>query len=321
MTNQPSRANLALESSAHRLLLIDGNAAMHRAYHAIPPMNSSDGRPVNAVYGFCAMLIKLAHDLTPSHIVVAFDRPAPTFRKKLFAQYQGKRPKMDDELSSQIDIIHELVSAFGIPIYEQDGFEADDIIGTIAHKKYNGQIIIVTGDRDILQLVKDEKVLVYMPTKGLSEGKLYSEKDVVERMGIAPKLIPDFKAFAGDASDNYPGVPGIGPKTAVNLLKEFGDFAGVYKGVKGKQGSMGEKINKRLLDGEESAKLSHDLATIRTNVPIEFNEKDARFISLDTPESCAMLEELRFSSLLKRIAGIKNSTKEVKTATQQQVLF
>ncbi|MCX6793565.1 MAG: DNA polymerase I, partial [Candidatus Gottesmanbacteria bacterium] len=157
-------------------------------------------------------------------MAVAFDRPKPTFRKKMFEGYQAKRPKMDEELADQIPKVHALVSGFGIPIFEQDGFEADDVIGTIAkHAKKDGidQVIIVTGDRDILQLVEDEKILVWMPTKGLSQAKLYDEKAVQERMGVAPDKIPDFKALAGDSSDNYPGVPGIGPKTAVKLLAQY----------------------------------------------------------------------------------------------------
>lgn len=164
----------------NRLVLIDGNAMLHRAYHAIPPfLTSPDGSVVNAVYGFGTMLVKLIGDLKPTHVAVAFDRPKPTFRKKLFKEYQAKRPELDPELIEQIPKVHDLITSFGIPIFEQDGFEADDVIGTLAkNRKKEGidQIIIVTGDRDILQLVEDEKVLVYMPTKGLSEAKLYGEK-------------------------------------------------------------------------------------------------------------------------------------------------
>lgn len=282
----------------NRLVLIDGNAMLHRAYHAIPPLTAPDGAVVNAVYGFGTMLVRLIGDLKPTHVAVAFDRPKPTFRKKLFKDYQAKRPEMDKELVEQIPKVHDLITSFGIPIFEQDGFEADDVIGTLAkNRKKEGidQIIIVTGDRDILQLVVDEKVLVYMPTKGLSEAKLYGEREVVERMGVAPDKIPDFKALAGDSSDNYPGVQGIGPKTAVTLLTKYKSIAGVLKSA---DLTASEK---------ESARLSHDLATIRTNVPIEGSL--IPLASLNRPEAVRELTKLGFRSLLKRITGEKDEAK------------
>ncbi len=287
----------------HRLVLIDGNAILHRAYHAIPRLTAPDGSVVNAVYGFAAMLFKIFQNLQPTHMAVAFDRAAPTFRKELFKGYQSKRPKMDDDLVSQIDRVHKLVEAFGIPIFEKDGFEADDVIGTLAnHAKGIDQVIIVTGDRDILQLVVDEKILVYMPTKGLSEGKIYSEKDVVERMGVTPKQIPDFKGLAGDASDNYPGVEGIGPKTAVGLLTEYKTFQGVYKNL----AKVKETVALKLKAGEENGKLSYELATIRTDVPID--KGLTQTANFDSPQARAFLESLHFHSLLKRLNGGKEPT-------------
>jgi DNA polymerase-1 len=282
----------------NRLVLIDGNAILHRAYHALPPLTAPDGSVVNAVYGFGTMLLRLIGDLKPTHVAVAFDRPKPTFRKKLFKGYQAKRPKMDEELVAQIPKVHTLVASFGIPIFEQDGFEADDVIGTIAkHAKKDGidQVIIVTGDRDILQLVEDEKILVWMPTKGLSEAKLYDEKAVKERMGVAPDKIPDFKALAGDPSDNYSGVPGIGPKTAVALLTKY---KSIEKILKTKELTPPEK---------ESARMSHDLATIRTNVPLEGVLEPLG--SLNRPEAIKELTTLGFRSLLKRITGEKSESR------------
>lgn len=295
----------------NRLILIDGNAAMHRAYHAIPPMRALSGAPANAVYGFASMLIKVFGNLHPTHIAVAFDRAAPTFRKKLFEGYQAKRPKMDDDLSSQIDLIHELISAFGIPIYEQDGFEADDVIGTIVKQSHLDQVIIMTGDRDILQLVRDEKVMVYMPTKGLSEGKIYREKDVLERMGVTPDKIPDFKGLAGDPSDNYPGVPGIGPKTAIKLLIKYKSLEKILK------------TNELTSSEKESARMSYDLATIRTNAPIKFVASNAKIDSLLNRRSIDMLETLNFPSLIRRLGTEvkkENKPEQIKT-TQQQILF
>lgn len=295
----------------NRLVLIDGNAILHRAYHALPPLTAPDGSVVNAVYGFGTMLLRLIGDLKPTHVAVAFDRPKPTFRKKLFEGYQAKRPKMDEELVDQIPKVHALVSGFGIPIFEKDGFEADDVIGTIAkHAKKDGidQVIIVTGDRDILQLVRDDKVLVYMPTKGLSQAKLYDEKAVFERMGVAPEKVPDLKALAGDPSDNYAGVAGIGPKTAVALLVKYKTLEGI---LKTKELSVGEK---------KSARLGRDLATIRTNVPL--SGALVPLGSLNRPEAIRELTTLGFRSLLKRIIGEKIESREAgstPTAGQQEL--
>jgi DNA polymerase I len=294
----------------NRLVLIDGNAVLHRAYHALPPLTAPDGSFVNAVYGFTAMLIRLFHDLHPTHFAVAFDRPAPTFRKKLFKDYQAKRPEMDKELSGQIEKVHEVVRAFGIPIFEKDGFEADDVIGTLSQianrKSQIDQIIIVTGDRDILQLVVDDKVLVYMPTKGLSEAKLYRESDVKERLGVAPDHIADYKGLAGDASDNYPGVDGIGPKTAVSLLEKFDTVEKLYHALKKKDKrfeNVSPSVLEKLKFGEKSAKLSKDLATIRTDVKLEGVLPQTPIATLDTPEVEKVLSDLHFHSLLKRLRG------------------
>ena len=314
-----------------RLVLIDGNAVLHRAYHAIPPLTAPDGSVVNAVYGFGSMILRLIHDLKPSHVAVAFDRPAPTFRKKLFIGYQAKRPPLDDALIEQIPKVHELLTGFGIPIFEMDGFEADDVVGTLAHnRKKEGidQVIIVTGDRDILQLVEDENVLVYMPTKGLSEAKLYGEKDVMERMGVAPNKIPDFKALAGDQSDNYPGVEGVGPKTAASLVNRFGSVDAVYKALEkgAKTTELSEGLVAKLTAGKESALLSHNLATIRTNVPISGSLVPLG--SLNRPEAVKELTKLGFRTMLKRITGEelpaktgKMKEKTGKKSDEQQELF
>ncbi|MBU1326512.1 hypothetical protein KKB64_01280 [Patescibacteria group bacterium] len=323
-----------------RLVVIDGNAILHRSFHALPPLTAPDGSVVNAVYGFATTLLKIINDFQPTHVAVAFDRPAPTFRKKMFKEYQAKRPKMDENLIPQVDIVHELLRAFGIATYELDGFEADDVIGTIASKskvkskksKVNiDQVIIVTGDRDILQLVCDDKVLVFMPTKGLSEGKLYGEKEVEERMGVVPQLIPDLKALTGDQSDNYPGIPGVGPKTAIELLRTFGSVENLYhRGARGDWGDMGEALMRKIQAGKESAVMSKKLAIIRTDVPIDILIEQARLMPLNTPAAAEILERLGFRSVLKRLeyAGI-NKAVEDKTGnvnkkeqiSQQQELF
>jgi len=320
-----SGTNHVRESCAHqtptRLVLIDGNAILHRAFHALPPLTAPDGSVVNAVYGFTSMLLRIVHDLRPTHLAVAFDRPAPTFRKKIFTGYQAKRPKMDDTLIPQVEKVHEVVRAFNIPIFEMDGYEADDIIGTVVSSVIpNGvrnpqrdpsqkprddnainQVIIVTGDRDILQLVEDEKVLVYMPTKGLSEGRLYGEKETEERLGVVPQLIPDYKALAGDASDNYPGIPGIGPKTAVEILQKAGSIDELYKHIDKKSFGLSDALVTKIKKGKESALLSHQLATIKQDVPIDIDIPDFSEEQLRSPQVIEVLQSFGFASLIKRI--------------------
>lgn len=293
-----------------RLVLIDGNAILHRAYHALPPLTAPDGTLVNAVYGFTAMLLRLITDLAPTHLAVCFDRPAPTFRKELFTGYQIKRPKMDDELVSQVEGVHEVVRACSIPLFEMDGFEADDIIGTLVERAFDehqiDQIIIVTGDKDLLQLVEDEKVLVYMPTKGLSEGKLYGEKETKERLGVMPRLVPDYKALAGDSSDNYSGIPGIGPKTAVEILQKAGSVEELYNHIETTTFGLSDALVEKIKQGKENSLLSYQLATIKRDVPIAIAIQEFSEDQLKTPEVIELLQTLGFHSLIKRLQ--KNDT-------------
>ena len=239
----------------NRLVLIDGHAILYRAYHALPTtLTTSSGQIVNAVYGFTSMLLRVIAELKPTHLIVVFDTPEQTFRNKLYKDYQIQRPKADDEFIAQIGVVKKVVAEMGIPMSEKAGFEADDVIGSIAFQAKNlkvksqkstlrlrsGQevkstsqnskieeIIIVTSDRDMLQLVND-KVKLYMPVKGLSLSKLYGEKEVEERMGVKSSQIVDYKGLVGDPSDNYPGIPGIGPKSAEKLLGQWGTLENIY---------------------------------------------------------------------------------------------
>jgi DNA polymerase-1 len=306
----------------NRLLLLDGNALLHRAYHALPPLTTASGQPGGAIYGFISMLIKLQTDFQPIGFAVAFDRPEPTFRNEMFKDYQAQRPQMEDALISQIKTVHDAMTSFGISVFEMAGYEADDMIGTIVKKIENRkqktgieQIIIVTGDRDILQLVEDEKVLVYMPVKGLSEAKLYGEKEVVERLGISPSKIVDWKALCGDSSDNYPGVPGIGPKTAADLVNTYVSVDRLYDSLDTADISL--RVKEKLITGRESAMISKSLARIRTDAPIEINETGLRVSSFDTPAVHAILGELGFPSLLKRIKE-PSATKAVQSKVKKQ---
>lgn len=323
----------------NRLLLLDGNAILHRAYHALPPLTNTAGKQVHAVYGFASMLMRLEQDLHPYAIVSVFDRPVPTFRKKLYDNYQKNRPKMDDSLAQQIPLVHDLVAAFGIPFYEKDGFEADDVIGTIVKTvssaefqtedgKSIDQIIIVTGDRDLLQLVVDEKVLVYMPTKGISQAKLYGEKEVIDRMGVTPKQIIDLKALIGDSSDNYPGVSGIGPKTALALLEKNGTLEHIYAALKSNKLVVRSSVIEKLALGEEAAFLSQNLAAIRNDVPISFTVSQMADIK-SRKEAQIFLDTMQFHSLLTRLQGRKKDdhppkkkkNEQIQSTSQQQSLF
>lgn len=284
-----------------RLVLIDGNAILHRAYHALPPLTSKNGEVVNAVYGFFSMFLKIVSDLKPAYIIVCFDRPKPTFRKALYVGYQALRPKMTDDLSGQIGIVHTILEKMKVSLFEVDGYEADDLIGTIARQGVEGkldgdlQVIIVSGDRDLLQLV-NARVLMLAPVVGITNMVLYDQKRVEEKYGLLPSQIIDYKALVGDASDNYPGVSGIGPKTASGLLKKYKTFENLYKHIE----DLPEKIGKRLATDAEQASLAKKLATIEVNAPITLDIEKCDMLHFDMNGARAAFEELGFKSLLKK---------------------
>ena len=205
-----------------KLILIDGNAIVHRSFHALPPLTNRKGEMTNAVYGFSSVLIKVINELKPDYMVATFDLAAPTFRHIEYDQYKAKRVKAPDELYAQIPKTKDVLTAFGVPILEKEGFEADDIIGTVAKKYANKEIdiLIITGDLDTLQLI-DDNIRVYTMKKGLNDTIIYGEKEVEERYGLKVSQMIDYKALRGDSSDNIPGVKGIGEITATSLLKEF----------------------------------------------------------------------------------------------------
>lgn len=323
-----------------RLVLIDGHAVLHRAFHALPPLTSPSGEQVNAVYGFVSMLLKVVDDLKPDFICIAFDLPVPTFRHATYVAYQATRPHMDDGLKSQIGLVKEVVDAAGISIYASSGFEADDVIGTLAGKALQnkgqtinnmgkiGEVVIVTGDRDILQLV-DNKVKVYMLMRGMTDARVFDKEAVEEYLGILPEQIVDYKALVGDSSDNYPGVPGVGPKTAVELIKEFGNLERIYKAVNRKK-VKSEKISERVIEklklGYDSAILSQKLAKISTNAPIELDLDKAAFKDLKTNGKFHnKLGEFGFRSLIVRVKGeqkmISKKVKSKKDDGGQKRLF
>lgn len=306
----------------NRLVIIDGHAILHRAFHAMPPLTTHEGQMVNAVYGFLAMMLKIVEDFTPTFLIVCFDRPKPTLKKQMYVGYQAHRPKMETSLSSQIPILHELLEYMGVSIYEMDGYEADDVMGTIVKKcaMHNDQslieeIIIVTGDRDILQLVSDN-VKVCMPVVGLTQVKVYGEDEVVEKFGITASQIIDYKALVGDQSDNYPGVPGIGPKTAKDLLIKYQTLENLYNHL---FELKNERIKKILAENTESAALGKKLATMITDAPLEIDFERARIRRWDSPDIMAKFEELEFRSLIPRLMGKTNNKKQITDKKEQSI--
>lgn len=279
-----------------RLLIIDGNALMHRSYHAIPPFKTRAGFPTNALYGFLTILFKAISDLKPTNLIVCFDTPVPTFRKKIFKDYQSHRPALEDNLKTQFPAVKEALEAAGITHIEKEGFEADDVIGTLSHDfdKTGTEIFIMTGDRDIMQLVND-RTFVVTPAIGFSTTVIYSPGEVVKRFGITPRQIPDFKALMGDASDNYKGAKGIGPKTAAKLINQFGTVENIFKNIDKVEG----KLQTLLKEHREHVILSKQLATILTNLELHYNEKSSGFSGFKEPLKDTLIKyEMR--SLLAR---------------------
>lgn len=282
------------------LVLLDGNALIHRAYHALPPLTTKKGELVNAVYGFTLTLLSVLEKFKPDYIAASFDLKGPTFRHKQFADYKATRVKAPDDLYAQIPRVKELVKAFNIPIYEKEGFEADDCVGTLARQaeKESVKTIIVTGDNDALQLVTPH-IKVFTLRKGIKDTVLHDEKMVEEKYGFKPSSIPDYKGLAGDASDNIPGVAGIGAKTAADLLKQFGTLENVYA----KLPDVKESVRKKLEAAKNSAFLSKELGEIDTNVPVELDLQASVTRDFNKMAVENLLRELGFVSLLKRISG------------------
>lgn len=289
-----------MESRRKKLILIDGNALIHRAYHALPPLTTKKGEVVNAVYGFALTLLAVLEKFKPEYIAASFDLEGPTFRHEQFTDYKATRVKAPDDLYAQIPRVKEVTQAFNIPIYEKKGFEADDVIGTLAKdaEKQNTEVIIVTGDNDTLQLVTPH-IKVFTLRKGIKDTVLYNEKAVEEKYGFKPVSIPDYKGLAGDASDNIPGVEGVGVKTATDLLKQFGTLENIYAHLS----EVKESVRKKLAANKKNAFLSKELGTIDAKSPVKLDlqacvTKDYDYLVVET-----LLRELGFVSLLKRLSG------------------
>jgi len=301
-------------------MLVDGNALIHRGYHAIPALNTKSGEATNAVYGFTLILLKAIKDIKPTHIVVTFDLAGPTFRHAQYKEYKATRVKGDQALYDQIPRVKEVVRGLNIPVFEKQGFEADDLLGTLSAEickqcDHACEVLIVTGDLDTLQLVND-CVKVYTMRKGISDTVIYDKRAVRERYGLNPDQMVDYRALRGDASDNIPGVKGIGEKTAVEIIKEFKSIDALYKAVHAEK--TGDSIKPRILEllkiHEPDARMSYEISTIDCHVPVEINipkyQMDQPHLFLTT----TLFQQLEFRSLLSKLPknelGFKNNELE-----------
>lgn len=293
-----------------RIVLLDTHAIIHRAYHALPDFTGPTGEPTGALYGLVTMILKIVNELDPKYIVACYDLPGPTVRHEAYEDYKGTRAKLDDALGVQLGTARRVLEALSIPLYEKPGFEADDLLGTIAHKlasEKNLDVIIASGDMDTLQLVDDDRVRVYTLKKGINDTILYDTEKVKERFGFGPELIPDFKGLRGDPSDNIKGVPGIGEKTATDLIKGFGSIEKIYATLKkGDAAFLKKGIKQRMIDllkeHEEAARFSKALASIRLDAPIQFSlPKAAWKEQVEMPKVLATFDEFGFRSLRERV--------------------
>ena len=286
---------------ADKFLVIDGSSLIHRAFFALPPLMTKQGLHTGAVYGLCNMLLKLLGDLQPKYMAVAFDKSRKTFRTELYADYKGQRKTTPSELSEQFPLAMKVLGTMGIPTLELDNYEADDIIGTFAvHAPEDVEVIIVTGDRDELQLV-DTRTKVYYTKRGISDIQIFDEAEFAANYeGLVPKQLIELKGLMGDASDNIPGVPGVGPKTALKLIKEYGDVETVLENI---DKVSGKALKAKLADNKESALLSKKLATICTEAPVDTDIAKYALAPL-REEARTLLQDLEFRNMYDRFASV-----------------
>jgi len=285
------------------LLLIDANSIIHRAFHALPPLTSRRGKPIQALYGLSSIFLKLFRECKPDYAAALFDRPEPTFRKEKYPEYKAQRPKAVDELVSQIIEARDFFPAFGIRIFEKPGFEADDLIATFAEKFKNEpdvQVVVLTGDRDTLQLVEGEKVVVRTFKTGISDTMTYDEKAVMVKYGLRPDQLIDYKALVGDPSDNIKGVLGIGPKTALAILTRFNTLENAYEHME-----EDPKLEAKLAPFKKDAFLAKELVTLDRHAPIESGSIESLKVNFTEEEVEKYFIQNGFDTLLKRL---KNGT-------------
>jgi len=310
-------------------LLIDGHAILHRAYHALPKMNTSGLGPTNAIYGFSTMLLKSIRELKPDYLAVCMDPPGPNFRNDLYIAYRANRKPTDPDLVSQFPLAHKLLKNLKIATFMKKGYEADDLLATLAKKFLSltsktsplkpKRVTIITGDKDLMQLVTG-KVKLFMPVRGLSTTQTFGPKEVKEKLGVDPNQVVDLKALMGDPSDNYPGIIGVGPKTATALLAEFKTLDNIYKNLDKIKPNLKEKIEK----SKEDAYLSQSLAQIIDTVPCKFSFQKTRWKKEKLENFKTAFQKLNFRSLVSRLEkdlAPKTSPLKPKTLSSQPSLF
>ena len=308
------------------LVIIDGHAVAHRAYHSIPPL-TLNGQPVNALYGFYSMLLSALDTLKPKYLVVCLDSPGPTFRQSEFVGYRSKRKPTDVSLVSQLPLIPDTLDIAKINYYALGGYEADDLIGTVTRrsllkrrrsdkKPIISKVTIITGDKDLMQLVTD-KVSLFVPIRGLSETKLFGPSEVKEKLGVNPDQVIDLKALMGDMSDSYPGVAGVGPVAATNLLSKYGTLDNIYSHLS----DIPDPLLSKLTKDKDNAYLSQKLATLITNIPVKFTLKPARFDHKNVLGLEKLFTDYNFKSLLSRLHRRYPQKTKVKVESHQTSLF
>jgi DNA polymerase-1 len=309
---KPGEKTKTKKEKRKRLVLLDSHAIIHRAYHALPDFTTPTGEPSGALYGLSSMLLRIIADLKPDYIAACYDLPKPTMRHEVYADYKATRTKSDPALITQLTSSRRVFQAFSIPIYEKEGFEADDILGTIAHILKDDptiEIIIASGDMDTMQLIEKDRVKVYTLKKGINDTIMYDEKAVLERFGFGPLLIPDYKGLRGDPSDNIIGIPGIGEKTATDLIVNFGSIEKMYKTLKKDEKTFLDKgIKARIIgllkEHEEDALFSKMLATIRLDAPIDFTLPDAELQKGTLSKVLELFDEFGFRSIRARARAV-----------------
>lgn len=313
------------KDSRTTIVLLDSHAILHRGYHAMGGFATRDGRPTGALYGFIIMVLKIFEEIKPDYIAACFDLPKPTFRHTSYEGYKAGRTKTEDALIEQIKESRNVCKALSIPTYEAEGFEADDLLGTIAEqlkKEKNTRVIIASGDMDTLQLVDDDKVTVYTMKKG-NETILYNEEAVYARYGFGPEYVPDYKGLRGDPSDNIIGISGIGDKTATELIKQYGTIENLYKVVKKKREQLlvdgfKERMVKLIEEGEEEALFSKTLATIRRDAPCTYKTPDTVWLeSINAEAYEAMCDKYEFRSLRNRLHSLRGGEETPKEEREE----
>jgi len=305
-----------------KLIIIDSNSVVHRAFHALPPLTTKNGELINAVYGFLLVFLKVVSQFQPDYLAATFDLPGPTFRHQKFKEYKIKRPPTPEGIKEQLPKLKEILTFFNIPIFEKPGFEADDIIATIVSqvikKSKDLEIIILTGDTDSLCLVNPQTA-VYLLKKGVKDVILYNQEKIKEKYQLSPEQLVDFKALKGDPTDNVPGIAGIGEKTALKLIKEFGSLENLYNKIESETNlSLDKKLLEKLRENKEKAFLSKSLVELENNVDIDFDLNQCLWKKFDKEKAIEVLKKYQFNSLIEKIKNIgfeKKIEKEIKTKT------